>query len=174
MSERARALAEGCFRAALRRVDAAAAVRRAVGGAGGTLRIAGERLPEGAALRVIAAGKAAAAMARALEEAAGDRIAGGVAVTKDGHGLPLARLALREAAHPVPDARCEAAAREVLAVARGRRAQRLARRAALGRRVVAAHALRSPVSRRKICAAPRAPCSRRGRPSRSSTPCAST
>jgi len=119
VSEGARALLEGCFRAALRRVDAAEAVRRAVVRERGALWIAGERVPEGAPLRVIAAGKAAAAMARAFEEAAGDRIAGGVAVTKDGHGLPLARLALREAAHPVPDARCEAAAREVLAVARG-------------------------------------------------------
>jgi glycerate-2-kinase len=67
---------------------------------------------------VVAAGKAAAAMAAALEQVAGDRIAGGVAVTKDGHGLPLERIALLEAAHPVPDARCERAAREVLAVAR--------------------------------------------------------
>jgi glycerate-2-kinase len=118
VSERARALLEGCFRAALRRVDAAAAVESAVRREGGSLQVAGERVPEGAALHVVAAGKAAASMARAFEERAGDRIARAVAVTKDGHGLPLARFALREAAHPVPDARCEAAAREVLALAR--------------------------------------------------------
>ena len=35
-------------------------------------------------------------------------------MTREGHGAPLERLPLREAAHPVPDARCEAAAREVL------------------------------------------------------------
>jgi glycerate-2-kinase len=118
VSRDARELLESCFRAALRRVDAGEAVRRAVVRAGSTLTLAGERLPEAAPLRVIAAGKAAAAMARALEERAGERIAGGLVVTKDGHGLPLERLALREAAHPVPDARCEAAARAVLAAAR--------------------------------------------------------
>jgi glycerate-2-kinase len=53
-------------------------------------------------------------MAAALEELAGARIAAGLAVTRDGHGLPLARIALREAGHPVPDRRSEAAAREAL------------------------------------------------------------
>ena len=46
-------------------------------------------------------------MAAAVEAVAGDRIAAGLAVTKDGHGRALARIALREAAHPVPDARSE-------------------------------------------------------------------
>lgn len=109
-----RALLERCFRAALRRVDAGEAVRRALREEPGALSIAGERVPAAARLRVVAAGKAAAAMAQAFEEVAGDRIAGGVAVTKDGHALPLRRLRLREAAHPVPDARCAEAAGEVL------------------------------------------------------------
>jgi glycerate 2-kinase len=115
--EAPRALLEACHRAALRRVDGAEAVRRAVVRRGPQLVLAGEPVPPGAALRVVAAGKAAAAMARALEDWAGDRIADGVAVTKDGHGLPLARIPLLEAAHPVPDARSESAARAVLGVA---------------------------------------------------------
>ena len=95
-------------------VDAGEAVRRALRAEPGALSIAGERVPAAARLRVVAAGKAAAAMAQAVEAVAGDRIAGGVAVTKDGHALPLRRLRLREAAHPVPDARCAEAAGEVL------------------------------------------------------------
>ncbi|RIL07864.1 MAG: hypothetical protein DCC71_01285 [Proteobacteria bacterium] len=69
---------------------------------------------------MLAAGKAAASMARAVEEVAGERIAAGLAVTKDGHaGAGGGRVAVREAAHPVPDRRCERAAREMLAIARG-------------------------------------------------------
>jgi hydroxypyruvate reductase len=114
-----RALLEACFRAAVAGVDAARAVCREVGGEGGALVLAGERVPLAARLHVVAAGKAAAAMAAALEDAAGDRIAAGVAVTKDGHGLPLRRIELREAAHPVPDARSVEAARAALAVVAG-------------------------------------------------------
>jgi glycerate-2-kinase len=66
---------------------------------------------------VLAAGKAAAAMAAGVAAVAADRVAAGLAVTKDGHGRALSRVAVRESSHPVPDARCEAAAREVLAMA---------------------------------------------------------
>ncbi|MFW6339058.1 MAG: glycerate kinase type-2 family protein [Alkalispirochaetaceae bacterium] len=48
-------------------------------------------------------GKASARMARAMEAKLGDRIAGGVVVTKHGHGEPLERAELFEAGHPVPD-----------------------------------------------------------------------
>jgi hydroxypyruvate reductase len=106
---------ESFYRAALRAVDPGAAVQRAVVRHGETLTIDGERLHAGARLGVVAVGKAAAAMAAALEVSAGDAIAFGLAITKDGHGLPLARMALREAAHPVPDARSEAAGRAALA-----------------------------------------------------------
>ena len=41
----------------------------------------------------------------------------GIVVTKDGHGRPLARLASREAGHPLPDSRSEAAGQAALAVA---------------------------------------------------------
>ncbi len=68
-------------------------------------------------LRVLAAGKAAAGMAAALEEVAGDHVSGGLVVTKDGHTRPLRHLPLREAGHPVPDARSEAAGRAFLASA---------------------------------------------------------
>lgn len=64
---------------------------------------------------VIAVGKAAAPMA-ALAEGSWpeDRPLSGIALAPYGHGLPLTRLEMREAAHPVPDAAGAAAAQEIL------------------------------------------------------------
>ena len=117
MNDGARADLLAIFRAALAAVDAEAAVRAAVTRRGSSLAIAGRALPDAARLVVAAAGKAAAAMAAGLEAAAGPRIAAGIAVTKDGHGAGPARCRVLEAGHPVPDARGEAAARELLALA---------------------------------------------------------
>ncbi|HXZ84169.1 MAG TPA: glycerate-2-kinase family protein, partial [Myxococcota bacterium] len=64
-----------------------------------------------------AAGKAACAMAEAAQRALGARISRGVVVTKDGHARALPGLHVREAGHPLPDLRSEAAAREALALA---------------------------------------------------------
>jgi glycerate 2-kinase len=55
-------------------------------------------------LIIIGAGKAAARMAQVIEDALGERISGGLIVTKYGHGLPLSRVRLVEAGHPIPDA----------------------------------------------------------------------
>ena len=112
-----RADLEACFAAALAAVDPAAALRRVVTRASDGLAIAGRPLPRAARLRVLAAGKAACAMAAALEAVASDALVEGLAVTKDGHGLPLRRFVVREAGHPVPDARGAAAAAEALALA---------------------------------------------------------
>lgn len=114
---------ESMFRAGVAAVDGGNAVRRAVELRAGRLEIAGRPLPDAGRLVVFAAGKAAAAMAAAVEEIAGERIHGGLVVTKDGHGQALEHLALRESSHPVPDARGEAAAREALALVAGMRAE---------------------------------------------------
>ncbi len=71
----------------------------------------------GGRLLVAGAGKGAGPMAAAVEEALGERVAEGVVVVPDGHRVPLRRVRLREAAHPVPDRRGAAAAREVMALA---------------------------------------------------------
>ena len=110
----ARAELEGIFREALAAVDSGDAVRRVVAGDGRRLALDGRPVEAGARLLLLAAGKAAAEMAAVFEERAGARIAAGLAITKDGHGVPLERVTLREASHPVPDARCESAAREAL------------------------------------------------------------
>ncbi len=67
---------------------------------------------------VVGAGKASAAMAKALE-AAWQGPLSGVVVTAYGHAVPCARIRILEAAHPVPDARGEAAARAMLEAVTG-------------------------------------------------------
>src|SRR3712207_1314733 len=67
---------------------------------------------------VLAAGKAAGAMARAAEELLGDSIAGGLIVTKDGNEASSERLDVVFAAHPEPDERSVEAARQVAELAR--------------------------------------------------------
>jgi hydroxypyruvate reductase len=67
---------------------------------------------------VVGAGKAAASMARAVELAWPDVPIEGLVITRYAHGLPTERVRVTEAGHPVPDAAGEAAAREILALAR--------------------------------------------------------
>src|SRR5258708_10895352 len=86
------------------------------------LRIAPGHLPAppGGRTCVVGAGKAAASMARAVEEHwPKDKTLEGVVITRYGHGLPLSRIRVIEAGHPVPDESGGAAAREVLALAQG-------------------------------------------------------
>lgn len=52
---------------------------------------------------VMGAGKAAAPMTQAIEALLGDRISGGLVVTKIDHGGPTKRVQLAEAGHPIPD-----------------------------------------------------------------------
>lgn len=64
-----------------------------------------EQLPEyGGRLVLIAAGKAAWQMAAAAQRRLGEKISGGVVITKYRHAQgPLGKLAIFEAGHPVPD-----------------------------------------------------------------------
>jgi len=65
---------------------------------------------------VVGAGKAGAPMAKALEDLLEDRIADGVIVVKEGHGLPLKRVRIHEASHPVPDERGIRGAEDILSL----------------------------------------------------------
>jgi hydroxypyruvate reductase len=69
---------------------------------------------DGGRLIVIGAGKASAAMARAVEEHWSGPL-DGLVVTRYGHGVRCERIEVVEAAHPVPDAAGEAAAARILA-----------------------------------------------------------
>jgi glycerate 2-kinase len=68
---------------------------------------------------VVGAGKSAAVMAAAVEEAWPDVPLEGVVVTRYGHAVPTKRIRVLEAGHPVPDAQSENAARQILAAVRG-------------------------------------------------------
>lgn len=70
---------------------------------------------------VVGAGKAAAAMAQAVEAHwPADRPLSGLVVTRYGHGVgALSRVEVVEASHPVPDAAGQAAARRMLDLVRG-------------------------------------------------------
>lgn len=82
-------------------------------------RVLARHLPERPAGRciVVGAGKSAAAMARALEQAWPDVDLSGVVVTRYGHVVPTDRITVREAAHPVPDEAGHHAAAEILRTA---------------------------------------------------------
>lgn len=67
---------------------------------------------------VIGAGKASAAMARALERHWPGRLSG-LVVTRYGYAVPCDRIEIVEAAHPVPDAAGEVAARRMLQLVQG-------------------------------------------------------
>jgi glycerate 2-kinase len=68
---------------------------------------------------VVGAGKAGAAMLRAVEDVLGEGIAGGLVIVKDGHLPPELprRVRLAEASHPVPDERGARHTAEVLRIA---------------------------------------------------------
>ncbi|WP_448382182.1 glycerate kinase type-2 family protein [Desulfosoma sp.] len=106
MASRAREDLIGMYRAALAAVDPEAAVHRHVQRQGDRLAVSDRVLDLDAFERVflLGAGKGTAPMAKALEDILGERLSEGVVVVKYGHGLPLKRVQVLEAAHPVPDA----------------------------------------------------------------------
>ena len=81
--------------------------------------------PQGGRVVVVGAGKSAAVMAAAVEDAWPEVDLSGLVVTRYGHGHPTRRIEVLEASHPVPDAAGAAAARCVLAAVDGLGAQDL-------------------------------------------------
>jgi hydroxypyruvate reductase len=106
------------FQAALKAVDPVGAILKYVKVVDDTLQVGEHRFAfkDFNRILVVGAGKAGAPMARALEDLLGDRIADGVIVVKEGHGLPLAHVRIHEASHPVPDQRGIKGAEEILSL----------------------------------------------------------
>jgi hydroxypyruvate reductase len=104
------------FQAALRAVDPMEAILRYVKQVDDGLQIGKHRFKfeDYDRILVVGAGKAGAPMAKALEDLLGDRIADGVIVVKEGHGLPLQHVRIHEAGHPVPDKRGIQGAEDIL------------------------------------------------------------
>jgi hydroxypyruvate reductase len=105
----AREAARAIWQAALGAADVRPLVQRAL------RRL---HLPPTTRVLVLGAGKASGAMAAAVEEELGDRVADGFVVVKDGYAVPTRRVRMVEAGHPVPDARGEGAASAILDRAR--------------------------------------------------------
>src|SRR5256714_10300460 len=84
-------------------------------GAVDPLKIVPSRLPAPPKGRtiVVGAGKAAAAMAKAVEDSWKGPLQG-LVITRYGHGLATRSIEVVEAAHPVPDAAGQQAARRIL------------------------------------------------------------
>ena len=105
MEKDARLFLTGLFQAAVAAADPAACVPRHLPSA-----------PSGRTL-VVGAGKAAASMARAVEDHWPGELSG-LVVTRYGHGVPCKRIEVVEAAHPVPDEAGQIAAARMFAVLR--------------------------------------------------------
>lgn len=117
-TEEMRVHARQIFEAGLQAVDPMQAIGRHVTLANSVLQIGNMHLDlkDLDNIWVVGAGKAAAPMARALEDLIADRITDGVIVVKDGHSLPLKKIKIREASHPVPDERGVRGTEEILAL----------------------------------------------------------
>ena len=105
---------------------------------------------------VIGAGKASAAMARAVEDQWPHPLEG-LVVTRYGYGETCKRIEIVEAAHPVPDEKGRAAAGRILEKVKGLTRRRSGALPHLGRRLVAARAARPrPDAGRQAGGQPRA------------------
>jgi glycerate 2-kinase len=93
------------FHAGLKAVDPARAVTKYLRRQGQKLNVNGQvyDLPDYDGVYVVGMGKAAAAMAQAVEEILGDRLESGIVNVKYGYALPLHTVKVKEAGHPVPD-----------------------------------------------------------------------
>jgi glycerate 2-kinase len=75
--------------------------------------------PKSGRVIVVGAGKAAAVMAAALEDAWPDVALSGVVVTRYEHAVPTRHIEVLQASHPRPDANSASAARKILATVQG-------------------------------------------------------
>lgn len=112
----ARAAIEAMFDAALTAADPRRAVGDAIRIVNGRVVIGGEAVDGSGRVVLVALGKAAVTMTQGAVEALGERIAAGIAITKDGHAGParFEGIEIVEASHPIPDERGVEATRRAL------------------------------------------------------------
>jgi len=106
------------FEAGLQAVDPVEAINRHIKLENDLLIIGGKQfnLNDYDNILVVGAGKAVAPMAKAVEELLESRISDGIIVVKDEHGLPLKKVRICEASHPVPDERGVQGTEEILSL----------------------------------------------------------
>lgn len=115
-----RKIAEEIFLAGVESILPEKLIQSQVKLSGDVLQIAEKKLPLStfSHIYVLAAGKAAALMAKEVESILGDKITGGHVITKYGHGTELKYLTLTEAGHPIPDAEGMKGTEQLLDIAR--------------------------------------------------------
>ncbi len=108
------------FRAALEAADPQRAVLEHLSFDGRTLKLGRKRFSVSSfeRIQVMGAGKASAAMARAMERLLGRRVTGGLINVPEGTGSHLRRIELQPCGHPIPDERGADGARRMLEMAR--------------------------------------------------------
>ncbi|WPQ64944.1 DUF4147 domain-containing protein [Chitinophaga sancti] len=99
------------FNSAIIAVQPATLIHRCIQHNADTITICGKSFPRSAGrpVWIFGAGKAAAAMAHAVETLLPDCQLQGMVITKYGHELPLQHITLATAGHPIPDENGEAA-----------------------------------------------------------------
>jgi glycerate 2-kinase len=107
------------WEAALDAANPATCIRTFVSLNGDVLSVGGQKFPIRGRVIVIGTGKASARMAQVIEEILDGRISAGVVSTKSGHALPLQRIRLVEAGHPIPDAAGVRAVQETREIVQG-------------------------------------------------------
>ncbi|MCD6488075.1 MAG: glycerate kinase [Desulfurococcales archaeon] len=85
---------------------------------GDTIVIDSYSFPIRGGIYVVAIGKAACSMAKAVEDKLGDKIVDGVAITKYGYRIPLKYIRVVEAGHPIPDENSLKGTEEALRIAK--------------------------------------------------------
>jgi len=97
--------AKEIFLSGVKAVDPLNAVQRHLQLKKNTLIVGGQTydLCDYEGIYVIGAGKASAAMAQPLEDLLGDRLKAGFVQVKYNHSVPLKKVRIKEAGHPVPD-----------------------------------------------------------------------
>ncbi len=99
----AKRIALELMKAAIESSDPYIAVKRTLRFHDDKLIVMDKTFPVKGDIYVLAFGKAACSMAKAVEDVLGDRIKEGIAVTKYGYGIPLKKIKVIEAGHPIPD-----------------------------------------------------------------------
>ncbi len=87
----------------LEAVDPYKAVKKVISRDNNSIKVGGKTLHVHGKIYVLGLGKASCSMAKAIEEILGDLIEDGVVVTKYGYSIPLEKIRVIEAGHPIPD-----------------------------------------------------------------------
>jgi glycerate-2-kinase len=110
--------AEEIFKHAIRALDPEQLIKNKVRAHGSTLLVDQKEynLKDYEHIYVVGGGKACAPMAKAMEEILGDRLDNGIIIVKYDHGLPLKKIKIIEAAHPLPDLSGQKGTSEILSL----------------------------------------------------------